>query len=262
MKILYIGDIFGHKGIEAVRLFLSDLKKQNSIDLVIANAENVTNGKSLSWQDYNTLKSLGIDYFSMGNHTWSHPDIYDILTKQKDIVRPYNVVDKFNGHGKGTITFSCLDKSIRLTNLIGKSIPKFSDSPNPFLTMDYILDNADPTDIHIVDFHAEASGEKNALAEYLDGRVSIVVGTHTHVQTADERILKKGTAFITDLGMTGSYEGIIGAKKEPIITKHINDGPFKLEVDNGKCQISAVLFEIDNKYNQVINIQRFLIREK
>jgi metallophosphoesterase (TIGR00282 family) len=170
------------------------------------------------------------------------------------------VVGNYDKYGVGTRVVKVKNKNIRITNLIGKTVYRFESSPNPFLALDSVV-LEDKSDIHIVDFHAEATGEKNALALDFDGKVSAVLGTHTHVQTADARILKKGTAYITDAGMTGPFEGVIGAKPEVIIQKQRNDTTFVLEVASGIYQISYVVLVFDDLTNKCKSISNGIIIE-
>ncbi len=213
MNILFLGDIFGEPGIKALEKHLSKIKIKNKIDLVIAQGENVSGRKGLVESDYNRLKEAGIDVFTMGNHVWSKKEIKNIINK-RDIVRPYNVASKYPGHG--TTIVKVKGKTIRISQLMGIGFNslgygwKEETATNFFDAFDK-LDNLEQTDFHIIDFHGETTSEKNVFALYVDGKADAVLGTHTHIQTSDAQILPKGTAFITDAGMTGPIHSAIGA---------------------------------------------------
>ena len=207
MKILFLGDIFSKSGREVVKKHLHFLKERHSIDLVIANGENSAHGKGMTKKIYDELMEVGIDAFTMGNHFLKNKDIIKWLDSVNNIARPLNLDGIIEG--KGSIVIETKKGKVRITNLIGRVYIKEFDALNPFECLDDLLDDSDEF-IHIVDFHAEATGEKKSLAYYFDGRVSAVLGTHTHVQTADNRILKNGTAYISDVGFCGSYESVLG----------------------------------------------------
>lgn len=262
MKILFIGDIFGKSGRRAISVELPKIKQKYKIDLVIANAENTSHGRGLSLKHYQQLKSFGINYFTLGNHTWFQKDIVDVLNN-KDIVRPLNIKpeNEHSKYGNGTIIFEHQNKIIRLTNLLGNSVITKDLQTNPFIDFDKIMRN-DKSDIHIVDFHCETTSEKNAFLLTFATKVTAIVCTHTHVQTADERIFKN-TAYISDVGMTGGINGVIGAKPDTILEMFQNKSSrFKLDPQEGKYQFNAVIIEIDSKTNLPINIERINIEEK
>ena len=219
MKIMIIGDIFGHAGKTALVNNIDKLKDKYNPDIIIANAENVSKGgKSLIKEDYDLLHKSGVDYFTMGNHTFDNPKINEYIDNVDNLVRPANLLG--NEKGKGFIIFKFNNKKILLLNLLGKA---FINKPtsNPFFAADEILDNNE-YDLAIVDFHAEATSEKLVLANYLSNKVDIFVGTHTHVQTSDERIMKNKMAYITDLGMTGVFNSAIGMNYNEV-EKRIKD---------------------------------------
>src|SRR5688572_8821366 len=207
MKILAIGDIFGKIGRKIIKCYLGRIKQEYQIDLVIANVENATHGKGISFKHYQELKNYGIDIMTSGNHIFHLEETQKEIDKFSDLIRPLNS-NPFHP-GKGTILKEWGNKKIRITNLIG--ITFMPPAENPYSALEKILEN-DKSDIHLVDFHAEATAEKAVFAHYFAGKITALWGTHTHVQTADERILPPSTAFITDLGMTGPSEGIIGAE--------------------------------------------------
>lgn len=254
MKILAIGDVFGKKGRDIIKKYLPNIIKENKIDLTIANVENSTNGKGISWKNYKELESYGIDVMTSGNHIFALEETKKYIEETKNLLRPMN--SNPYHPGKGTLLIEKNGKKIRITNLIGTNFMPAS-SENPYFSLEKILKK--DNDIHLIDFHAEASAEKIALAYHYDGIISAVWGTHTHVQTADERILKKGTAFITDLGMTGPSEGIIGAEPEAIIKRSKYSFLSKMvpnESDNDKGQFNAIIIEFDKINNKALKIER------
>lgn len=265
MKILFIGDIFGKQGRKALNAFLPKLIKKYKVDFTIANAENCTHGRSLNFRHYNFLKSLGIDAFTFGNHTWENSQIYEILDLKKDTIRPINIKEgQVQGKvGCGTRIFKIKNKKVRITNVLGLSSSAKNIQTNPFIFMDNFLEEIKgKQDIHILDYHTNATSEKNAFLLAYNGKVSAILGTHTHVQTADEKILNN-TAYITDVGMTGAAYGIIGAKPETILdmfrekVKH-----FKLDPDKSPYQLNAVLLEFNNRTNKIKSITRIQMIEK
>lgn len=264
MKILFIGDIFAKTGRRAVQTLLPSLKQKHQIDLVIANAENATHCKGLSKKHYYELMDAGIDFFTMGNHTWSKKDIYEVLDQKENIVRPCNIITthEFGQHGVGTQVIKVNEVSIRITNLMGQSV-RFNDwQTNPFFVLDNIIKTQSPTDFHIVDFHAETTSEKNALFYAFQGKVSAIFGTHTHVQTADNRI-RNNTAFITDAGSTGPADGIIGGKADLIVKRFKGEiERFILDEQGGYFQFCAVILELDEQNHLVKNLERIYLYEQ
>ncbi|MDE5617709.1 MAG: TIGR00282 family metallophosphoesterase [Ureaplasma sp.] len=266
MRILFIGDIFGKTGINAIKEILKKIKDENEIDFVIANAENATNCRGLSLEDYLTLNKYGVDFFTMGNHTWNNDDIYNLLITKANIIRPYNInfQDKFNQYGTGSKIIKIKNFNVRITNLLGNSIRFNNIQTNPFKALKEII-NFDQleSDFHIVDFHSESTGEKNALFFEFKGKVSAILGTHTHIQTADERI-RLGTAFITDIGSTGPSEGILGAKPENVIKYFKNEiNHFIIQEDDySNFQFCAVVIDLDEKTKKANSIKRIFIYGK
>jgi len=255
MKILAIGDIFGKTGRNVIRNYLPKLKKEHCLDLVIANVENTTHGKGISRKHYQELKSYGIDIMTSGNHIFALEETKKYIEEFSNLLRPFN--SNPYHPGIGTILINVKGKKIRITNLLGTVfMPMVAE--NPYFALEKIL-NLKDSQIHLVDFHAEATAEKIALALYYDGQISALWGTHTHVQTTDERLLPKGTAFITDLGMTGPHGGIIGAKFEVIIQRTKYSLPTKMAPYEDNGQFNGVIFEFDEVSNKVLSIQR--IRE-
>lgn len=262
MNILFIGDIFSDTGIRAIKSELFNVKKKYNIDFVIANAENTTNCSGLSLFHYQELMNYGIDFFTMGNHTWKQDDIEKIL-ENKNIVRPANIIldHQYNKFGSGSRIIYINGCSIRITNLLGLSVKFKNIQTNPFLYLKNLLTYEETTDFHILDFHAETTSEKNALFYAFKGKLTAIIGTHTHVQTADERI-RENTAYITDVGSTGSTDGIIGANGEEIVKTYMNQSNHYNIIDQGGLyQFCAVVIELDVVKKVVKNIKRIYIYE-
>lgn len=251
MKILFVGDVFGKTGRRLLKEVLPQVKEQYGIDVVIVNGENVTHGKGLNHNHYNELCEDGIDLITMGNHTFSKKELFDYIDEADRLIVPLNQPRALPGVGSRVIIRG--GKKIRVTNLLGLVFmdPK---SANPFEVIEDLI-KEDQSDIHIIDFHAEATAEKRALAEFVDGRVAAVLGTHTHVTTADERLLTQGTAFISDVGMTGPYNSVIGCAASSIIERDLKGimTPFSVVDDEG--QFRAVVLEFDD-HNQCTRIKR------
>ena len=261
IKILFIGDISGYLGKLAIEFQLDEIKKMHNIDFVIANAENTTKGRGLNWEDYNFLCKQGIDFFTMGNHTWHKREIFEILTKKDNIIRPNNLIDEIDEskYGVGTKVIKIKNKTFRITNLLGATVSIKEWQTNPFIDLENILKTQPKTDFHIVDFHSETTSEKNAFFLEFKGKVDAILGTHTHVQTNDYRIKNK-TAYITDVGMTGAADGVIGAKPESIISMFKGEQEFfRLEEQTGLYQFCAVVLTFDDNKNEVINIEPIYI---
>ena len=258
MKILFIGDIVGRTGREQVEHFLASIKQKYQIDLVIANAENAAHGKGITEKIYDELIFTGVQVITMGNHTYSKKNIFDFIDTADRLVVPYNKYKSLPGIGSRVIELK--GKKIRVTNLLGEAFMNSSNG-SPFEAMDEILKNSMEDEIHIVDFHAEVTSEKVALGYYLDGKVSAVLGTHTHIQTADEKILQNGTAYISDVGMSGAYYSVIGNQVEEII-KRMTTGLYgKFAVAEGDGQLSAVVITINDSDNKAEKIERILINQ-
>jgi metallophosphoesterase (TIGR00282 family) len=262
MKFLFIGDIFGKAGRRAVRNELPKLIKDENIDCVIANAENTTHGRSLSLKHYQDLMNNGVNYFTFGNHTWYLEEVKQVLAKS-NVTRPLNLDNKIpeSNIGQGSITFTIKNKKIRLTNLLGYTVDCHKMQVNPFPVFNEFIKN-NTADIHFVDLHTETTSEKNAFFLTFAGKVSAIVGTHTHVQSADEKIYKN-TAYITDVGMTGGSLGVIGAEPQTILDMFMEKSErFKLAPSNSKYQFNAVLIIFNDQTNLPESIKRINILEK
>lgn len=254
MNILYIGDIVGRSGRQAVKKILPDLKKEQAIDLVIANGENLAAGVGMTYETYREMISAGIDYFTSGNHIWAKKEFLPYLDDHKiKVIRPANY--PLGVPGRGVAEFKIKGQRIFLINLIGRV---FLDEQlnNPFLVVEELLAKiASNKSIILVDFHAEATSEKNTLGYFLDGRITAFLGSHTHIPTADYRILPKGTAYISDVGMVGAIHSSIGVELSGV-TKHFLTGlPFRNEPAEGAVIFNAVIVNIDEKTLQAKNIE-------
>lgn len=257
MRILFIGDIFGRTGRRMVSQYLVRLKQEYQIDVIIANGENAAHGKGLTKKIYDELIFEGISLISMGNHTYSKSELLDFVDDADRLVVPLNRPRMLPGVGSRVIEVK--GKKIRLTNLLGVTFMN-GMVDHPFLSMDDLLKECHE-DIHILDFHAEATSEKIAMGYYLDGRITAVLGTHTHVQTADEHLMPQGTAYISDVGMTGPAISVIGCDVASIIKKTVTGQAGRFEPAEGSGILCAVLLDIDDHTNQVKSIQRIQIRE-
>ena len=254
MRIFLIGDIVGNGGVEYLRTHLGSIKKLKNIDFVVANAENSTPvGKGISKEVANTLYSCGVDVMTMGNHTFNNKEIYELFEDNFPVIRPANMPPMTEG--EGYVISEANGYKIAVISLLGRVFMENMDCP--FRTADKIIDVIkDKSDIIIVDIHAEATSEKLAMSYYLDGKVSAVFGTHTHVQTADEKILKNGTAYITDLGMTGCHDGVLGVKKEIIIKKFLTSLPQRHETVNDNPVLNGLIVDVDESTGKATNVER------
>lgn len=253
MKILAVGDIVGSCGINELKSKLKEIKQKENIDFVIVNGENSAEGMGITEKNFNDIISQGVDVVTMGNHTWGKKDIFKFIDDER-IIRPANYPQGVVG--KGYNIYSCKDKKIAVINLIGRvDINVLSE--NPFIIAKNIVEKIkNDVDMIFVDFHAEATAEKIAMGYYLDGLVTAVYGTHTHVQTADENILPKGTGYITDIGMTGPKRSVIGMDIKASIKRFETTLPERYRIADGKAIFNGVIFEVDDKKSKVINIKR------
>lgn len=257
MKILFLGDIVGKKGREAVRDFLPVLKDKFKPDFTIVNGENSAHGKGITINIYNNLIEWGVDCITMGNHTFSKKEIIDHLNETDKMICPYNHIDKL---GKGFRIFNVNNKKLCVINLLGRVMQE-EYTTSPYEAMNEILDltNNDNIDIYFVDYHAETTAEKRLFVEFYKNKVNAVVGTHTHVQTADEQIID-GVGFITDVGMCGPFNSVIGRDIEECIKKTIYDEHTRFTVSEEEAIICGVCLEFDDNTNKCISIERIQIR--
>ena len=253
MNILAVGDIVGKTGIDELKQKLPKIIEENHVDFVIVNGENAADGMGLWEKQYREILSLNVDCVTMGNHTWKKKDIFNFIDDAQ-IVRPANYPK--NTPGKGCRIFEKNGKKIAVINLIGR-VTMGELPEDPFLEVREIVNRVKNTvDIIIVDFHGEATAEKIAMGYYLDGDVTIVYGTHTHVQTGDEEILPKGTAYITDIGMTGPKHSVIGMDIDVSFKRFTTAFPEKYRMAEGPGKINSVMFTVNNETNKVTEIKR------
>ena len=253
MKVLVIGDVVAKPGRLAVLERIQDLREQYTIDLAVMNAENVAGGFSITPPLADQLFAAGIDVMTSGNHIFDKKEAIPYIAKQPKLLRPANYPP--NTPGKGMWTGEIRGVKTAVLNLMGRVFMPPSD--DPFRVADALLASLPPdTTVRIVDMHAEATSEKVAMGWYLDGRVSAVVGTHTHVQTADERILPQGTAYLTDIGMTGSYSGVIGMNKTDVIARFTSAVAKRAEHSTGEVRICATVIDVDQESGRAREIVR------
>jgi 2',3'-cyclic-nucleotide 2'-phosphodiesterase len=258
MHILFIGDIFASPGRHIVADHLQDIKETNHIDLAIANAENAAGGFGITPSIAEELFAMGLDVLTSGNHIWDKKEIFDYLPRQPKLLRPANYPGESPGQGI-LVARSRQDIPCAVINLQGRTY--MPDTDCPFRKVDQILRDLDPSvKVRFVDFHAEVTSEKMAMGWYLDGRVSAMVGTHTHLPTADTRILPGGTAYQTDVGMTGPYDSVIGVKKELILQRFLTALPVRMEAAKGSPELHSVIVEVDETTGRAVAIRRHTVR--
>jgi metallophosphoesterase (TIGR00282 family) len=258
MKVLFIGDIVGEPGRHAIRELLPKIVKREKVDFVVANAENAAGGSGITPMLADELLDYGVDVITSGDHIWKRKEISDRLSQDARILRPANYPRESPGSGS-TVVESKSGIEVGVINLQGRVFMQAIECPfrAAKAEVDRIKNKAR---VIIVDIHAEATSEKIALGWFLDGQVSAIIGTHTHVQTADEKILPKGTAFLTDAGMTGPFDSVIGRNKEQILTRFISQLPVKFEMAEGDVQLHGAVIDIDEKTGKADSIKR--IQEK
>lgn len=251
MKILAVGDLVGENGLRMLRHNLSNIQEAENVDFTIVNAENVADGMGITTKLFNELKNMNIDVITMGNHTFGKKDIFSFID-DPIIIRPANYSKGLPGKGYTIVQKN--GKKIAVINLIGRTdMGALSD--NPFTCVNDLIEKID-ADIKIVDFHAEATAEKIAMAYFLDGKVSAIFGTHTHVQTADEEVFPKGTGYITDIGMTGPKTSVIGMDVDAALKRFLTSLPERYKVAQGECKLNAVIFDINNETNNTDKVYR------
>ena len=257
MRVLAVGDLVGESGVKKLKEILPNFRKENNIDFVIVNAENSAGGMGITTKIFNDLKALNVNAITMGNHTWGKKDIFTFIDDEK-LLRPANY--SRGVVGKGYNIYECKNKKICVINLIGRT-EMGVQSDNPFTKADDIIKEVQgKADIIIIDFHAEASAEKIAMKYYLDGRVTAIFGTHTHVQTADEEITNKGTGFISDIGMTGPINSVIGMDIEASVKRFVTSLPERYKLAEGNCMFNGCIFDINDENCRVTSIQRINIK--
>mgnify|MGYP000095153489 CR=1 FL=1 len=255
MKILTIGDIVGENGVKKFKEELPKIKQEENIDFIIVNAENSAGGMGITIKIFNELLNMNVDVITMGNHTWGKKDIFSFIDHPK-LIRPANYSKGVVGKGYGI--YKCKDKKIAVIDLIGRTDMNVL-SDNPFTIAQEIIEKIkNECDMIFVEFHAEATAEKIAMGNFLDGKITAIYGTHTHVQTADEQIFNRGTAYITDIGMTGPIDSVIGMDKEASIKRFVTSLPERYKLADGKCMLNGCIFEVDDEKCRVININRII----
>lgn len=257
MKILAIGDIIGLAGINKLKIEIEKLRQTEKIDFIIVNGENSAEGMGITEKNFKEILSTNINVITMGNHTWGKKDIFKFIDHPK-LIRPANYPKGVVG--KGFEIYTCRNKKIAVINLIGRvDINVLSE--NPFIIVKEIIEKIKKqVDMIFVDFHAEATAEKIAMGNFLDGKATAVFGTHTHVQTADERILPNGTGYITDIGMTGPKNSVIGMDINASIKRFVTTLPEKYKIASGECILNGVIFDVNEQTNKIINIKRIYIQ--
>jgi len=259
MNILILGDIVARTGRKAVAKILPDLRKEKKIDFVVANAENVSHGTGFTNDHINDLKEAGVDFFTSGDHVWDVRDSIPLLDhKDFPVIRPANFPPDVPGFGFRELSIK--KHKILVINLMGRVFIR-DDYDDPFRTAEKIIKKSDAK-IVLVDIHAEATSEKGALGWYLDGKATCVYGTHTHVPTCDERILPHGTAFISDIGMTGNFDSVIGVKPESVIPRYLTQMPTRFEWEEGNFVFNAIMVTVDEKTGKAERVERIQVREE
>ncbi len=254
MRLLFIGDLVGKPGRDCLAKYLPELRKEQHFDLVIANVENAAGGVGMTKNVFKELINNGVDVLTGGNHIWDRKDIFSFIDNEPRMIRPANYPPETTP-GKGYVLVKKQGIQVAAMNLIGRVFMNPVDCPFRCTERELSL-LRDTTDIIVVDFHAEATSEKQAMGWHLDGRVCAVFGTHSHVQTADERILPGKTAYITDVGMTGLYDSILGVDCNGPLKRFITQLPHKLEISEGRTVFNAVIIEADEISGKAISIKR------
>lgn len=258
MRFLFFGDVVSKPGRQIIAEYLPILKRDYRVDVVIGNGENVAHGNGITPGTYEELLRIGLDVITLGNHFLNGDKSNNFWKNADKLVRPINIHP--SAAGEGSRVFEKNGIKFRVTNVLGRAFISVLSPRNPFDALDEVIKNNDAR-IHIVDIHAEATGEKLALAWNFDGKISAVVGTHTHVQTADARVLPNGTACICDVGMCGPYDGILGVDKDCIIYRTRTGLPAKHNIAEGETQLSAVVLDIDEQTGKARSIERIYINK-
>jgi metallophosphoesterase (TIGR00282 family) len=254
LNILFVGDIVGRPGRTVLKELLPAVREEHAIDFVIANGENASGGLGLTPMEFEELLAAGIDSVTSGNHIWKKKEIFECLDDPR-LLRPANYPD--TAPGRGYSEFTVNGHEIAVVNLQGRVFMEAIDCP--FICADRILKDI-KAPVVVIDFHAEATSEKIALAWYLDGRVTAILGTHTHVQTADEKIFPDGTGFISDAGMTGSAAGVIGVRKDAIVDKFLSGMPFSYKPSKGDEYLNAVIVSAEPSTGRCCSVKRINMR--
>ena len=261
MNILFIGDVVGKPGREAVAALAPRLRRERKIDLVIANGENSAHGAGLTSATVAALLAGGVDVITSGDHVWDQKDVYEVIEREPRLLRPLNMPP--SAPGRGSIAVNVGDKTaVAVVNLIGRVFMPNNDCPFRAAQAE-VARLRKQTHLIVVDFHAEATSEKIAMGRFLDGQVSAVLGTHTHVATADEQVLPKGTAYISDVGMCGPHDSVLGRNVEAVIRRFLTQMPQKLEVATDAVALCGVILDLDEDSGHARSIERIrLSREE
>ena len=257
MRFLIFGDIVGKIGRKALAEVLPELRREHRPDVVLANAENLAHGLGMTAKTFGDVLDAGVTLFTGGNHVWDKPEGVELLrAPDARVIRPANYPP--GAPGVGWITLSVDGKNVLVVNLLGRVFMK-DLVDNPFRTFDAALESAGPADVVLVDFHAEVTSEKNAFGWYADGRASVVYGTHTHIPTADARILPKGTAFVTDVGMAGARDSVIGVDPEIALSRFLTQMPNRFEPAKGPAMLQGAVIRIDPDTGRGLSIERLRV---
>lgn len=259
MRFLIVGDVYGRPGRAAFAKYTPKIRAEKKIDVVIVNGENSAGGKGITRKSLDALYHGGADIITSGNHIWDKKDVLEFIDAEPFLIRPANYPE--GAPGRGYCVYPFRAKNVGVMNLSGRAFMPALDCPFQKVE-DLLREMKQDCDIIILDFHAETTSEKMAMGWYLDGRVNAVVGTHTHIQTADDRLLPGGTAYITDLGMVGPWNSVLGVRRECILEKFITGRPVRFEPAEGPAVYSAVIIETDEATNRTLSIERVLIREE
>lgn len=259
LRILFIGDVVGSLGRETISTYLPKLKKKYHPQVTIVNGENAAAGRGITGKIYKKFLQDGVDVVTLGNHSWDNKDIFEFIQEAKKMVRPANFPEGTPGQGIVYVKVNQLELAV--INLQARAL--MVDLDDPFRKAEALIHEARKrTPLIFVDFHGETTSEKQAMGWFLDGAVSAVVGTHTHVQTNDARILPQGTAYLSDVGMTGPYDGILGMKRQPIIEKFLTALPRRFEVvEEGRTLLSGCIIEVDDQTGQAKAIETIQISD-
>jgi len=259
LRFLIVGDVYGRPGRAAFAKYTPKIRAEKKIDVVIVNGENSAGGKGITRKSLDALYHGGADIITSGNHIWDKKDVLEFIDTEPFLIRPANYPE--GAPGRGYCVYPFRAKNVGVMNLSGRAFMPALDCPFQKVE-DLLREMKHDCDIIILDFHAETTSEKMAMGWYLDGRVNAVVGTHTHIQTADDRLLPGGTAYITDLGMVGPWNSVLGVRRECILEKFTTGRPVRFEPAEGPAVYSAVIIETDDATNRTLSIERVLIREE
>lgn len=258
MRILFIGDVVGSAGRNMLTTYLPKLKSKYKPTITIVNGENSASGKGITEKIYKQILDLGAQVVTLGNHTWDQRELIEVIDYCPNLVRPANFPEGVPGNGYTIVKIN--DIEVGVISIQGRTFLPPLDCP--FKKVDELVNLVKKrTPIIFVDFHAEATSEKQAMGWYLDGRVTAVIGTHTHVQTGDHRILPNKTAYLTDVGMTGPYDGILGMEREAVLNKFLTSLPVRFEVAKGREQLNGVIIDVEPKTGSAKSIKPFIINE-